>query len=147
MQTVLVVILSPAGLPAAVGSGVSKPKSSQTVHRVGTGKGQHLSSPSSSLAISRHGSHLPEKLFLGAEDREQQLCVLLGTAQGLGTHMPKAAGTDMLGWRSCYQLLELTGARQDQSKFYYLKGRKKKDTWDLHERTALFQALIREADI
>lgn len=52
----------------------------------------------------------------------------------------------MLGWRSCYQLLELTGARQDQSKFYYLKG-KKKDTWDLHERTALFQALIREADI
>lgn len=52
----------------------------------------------------------------------------------------------MLGWRSCYQLLELTGAPQDQRKFYYLKG-KKKDTWDLHERTALFQALIREADI
>lgn len=49
----------------------------------------------SSLAISWHGSHLPKKLLLRVEDnQEQYLCVHLGTGQGLGTHMPEAAGTD-----------------------------------------------------
>lgn len=53
-----------------------------------------LCGPPSGLAISRHGSHLPAKLRLGAEDsQEQHPFFLPGTGQGLGTHMPEAAGT------------------------------------------------------
>lgn len=62
---------------------------------VGTGKEQPLHGPSTGLKTSQHGSHLPEKFLLGLEDRrDQHPCVLLGTGQGLGTHMPEAAGTD-----------------------------------------------------
>lgn len=53
-----------------------------------------LCGPPSGLAISRHGSHLPAKLRLGAEDsQEQHPFFLPGTGQGLGTQMPEAAGT------------------------------------------------------
>lgn len=46
----------------------------------------NICSPSSSLAISPYGSHLPENLLLGAEDSwEQHLCVLLGKGQDPGT--------------------------------------------------------------
>lgn len=65
---------------------------------VGTGKGQPLCGPSAGLAISWHESHLPEKLLLGVEDSwEQHPCVLLGTGQGLGTHMCQQLGQTHAG--------------------------------------------------